>query len=96
MNNHQIPRAVKWFVSSPQYTLLKTWGSSIYQEEEGIEAFVSLFPDRYSADVLAENSKRYNLENAYSCVKDYFSRQWKCFRPGAIRQYKLSDFRFHR
>ena len=76
MSNHQIPRAVQWFVSSPQYTLLKTWGSSIYQEEEGIEAFVSLFPDRYSADVLAENSKRYNLENAYSCVKDYFSRQY--------------------
>lgn len=76
MADHQVPRAVEWFVSNPQYTLLKIWGNSIYREKEGIEAFVSLFPDRYSADVLAENSRKYNLENAYSCVKEYFDLQY--------------------
>ena len=28
--------------------------------------------------------------------RDYFSRRWSCFLPESIRQYKLSDYRFHR
>ena len=66
---------VKYAVQS-YYDIYKFSGSRLKNEEHAMQLMLQYFHEEFTEEQLRENMRRYNLDNMFSVVKDYFYREY--------------------
>lgn len=74
-NQENIPFMEKFMV--PQlYELFKFGGGSVKDGEREIERMLQYFSGYFTEDQLQANMERYNLQNMFAVVKEYFKKEY--------------------
>ena len=79
----------KYFLPPDDYEILRFGGESVKDEEKGIERMMRYYQEfGLTEEQLRENSQKYNLNQMFQIVKDYFGQvtiNWTDF----LRSYNL-------
>lgn len=74
-NQPEIPFMEKFMV--PQmYELFKFGGSSVKDGEREIQRMLQYFSGDFTEEQLRKNMERYNLQNMFAVVKEYFKKEY--------------------
>ena len=67
----------KFFLPPDDYEILRFGGESVKDEEKGIERMMRYYQESgLTEEQLRENSQKYNLNQMFQIVKDYFEKEY--------------------
>lgn len=67
----------KYFLPPDDYEILRFGGESVKDEEKGIERMMRYYQEfGLTEEQLRENSQKYNLNQMFQIVKDYFEKEY--------------------
>lgn len=74
--NNKLPFIEKFMVPPDNYEIFKFGGGSYRDVQKEINTMLRFFPDYYTEEQLRNNMKRYNLQNMFALVKEYFQKEF--------------------
>ena len=63
-------------LSPDDYEIFRFGGSSLIDEDKGINSMLKYFPSYFTEEQLKENMERYNLQTMFDIVKRYFAKEY--------------------
>lgn len=70
------PYLEKFMVSPDKYSIFKFGGTSVKDEELGIQTMLKYFSSYFTEEQLKVNTTRYNLQEKFDIVKKYFAKEY--------------------
>lgn len=64
------------FIVHSQYEIFKHGGTSVKNDERAIGIMLKYFSEFFTEEQLRENKKKYNLDNMFALVKEYFKKEY--------------------
>ena len=73
---NDIPFLEKFMLPPDDYEIFKFGGSSLKDEERGIQTMLKYFSSYFTEEQLKENRARENLQMIFDIVKKYFAKEY--------------------